>query len=45
MYLGTGIALTNWLSAVLMFLAGASGYIYRVHVEEQVLQVDLRRPL
>jgi len=41
MYLGTGIALTNWLSAILMFLAGAVGYAYRVHVEEKALQTNL----
>jgi protein-S-isoprenylcysteine O-methyltransferase Ste14 len=41
MYLGTGIALTNSLSAILMFVAGAAGYVYRVWVEEQVLQTNL----
>lgn len=41
MYLGTGIALTNWLSAALMFLAGAVGYVYRVGVEERALQANL----
>jgi protein-S-isoprenylcysteine O-methyltransferase Ste14 len=41
MYLGTGIALTNWLSAILMFSAGTIGYVYRVHVEELALQANL----
>jgi protein-S-isoprenylcysteine O-methyltransferase Ste14 len=41
MYLGTGIALTNWLSAVIMSVAGAAGYIYRVYVEEQALQTHV----
>jgi len=37
MYLGTGLALTNWLSVVI--IAGAAGlaYLYRVRVEEQAL--------
>jgi protein-S-isoprenylcysteine O-methyltransferase Ste14 len=41
MYLGTGVALTNWLSAVIISLAGAVGYLYRVRVEEQALQANL----
>ena len=41
MYLGTGIALTNWLSAVIISAAGAAGYAYRVRVEEQTLQASL----
>ena len=41
MYLGTGIALTNWLSAIIMTLAGAVGYVYRVYVEERALQENL----
>lgn len=41
MYLGTGLALTNWLSALLMTAAGAVGYAYRVYVEEQALQANL----
>jgi protein-S-isoprenylcysteine O-methyltransferase Ste14 len=38
MYLGTGLALTNWLSIVIIGTAGAAGYFYRVRVEEQALQ-------
>ena len=41
MYLGTGIALTNWLSVVIIVLSGATAYVYRVHVEEQALQSNL----
>jgi protein-S-isoprenylcysteine O-methyltransferase Ste14 len=41
MYLGTGLALTNWLSSLLIAGAGALGYIYRVIVEERALQENL----
>ncbi|MFZ0953316.1 MAG: isoprenylcysteine carboxylmethyltransferase family protein [Candidatus Sulfotelmatobacter sp.] len=41
MYFGTGLALTNWLSALLMAISGAAGYIYRVYVEEKALQANL----
>jgi protein-S-isoprenylcysteine O-methyltransferase Ste14 len=41
MYFGTGLALTNWLSALIMAISGAAGYVYRVYVEEQVLQANL----
>lgn len=41
MYLGTGLALTNWLSTLLITAAGALGYIYRVWVEEQALRANL----
>jgi protein-S-isoprenylcysteine O-methyltransferase Ste14 len=41
MYLGTGLALTNWLSALIITLAGAAGYLYRVRVEEQALKTAL----
>lgn len=41
MYFGTGLALTNWLSALIMTLSGAAGYVYRVYVEEQALQANL----
>lgn len=43
MYLGTGIALTNWLSALIIVVSGAAAYGYRVHVEEQALQANLGR--
>ncbi|HUO25171.1 MAG TPA: isoprenylcysteine carboxylmethyltransferase family protein [Candidatus Aquilonibacter sp.] len=41
MYIGTGIALTNWLSAVIIGASGAGAYLYRVHVEEQALQMHI----
>src|SRR4029077_6876682 len=41
MYLGTGLALTNWLSALIITVAGAAAYFYRVQVEEQALQANL----
>ena len=41
MYLGTGIALTNWLSAAIIVLTGAAAYVYRVRVEEQALRANL----
>jgi len=41
MYLGTGLALTNWLSVVIITVAGAAAYLYRVRVEEQALQANL----
>jgi protein-S-isoprenylcysteine O-methyltransferase Ste14 len=37
MYLGTGLALTNWLSALILTALGAAGYAYRVRVEERAL--------
>jgi protein-S-isoprenylcysteine O-methyltransferase Ste14 len=41
MYLGTGLALTNWLSVAIISIAGAAAYAYRVRVEEQALQGNL----
>ena len=41
MYVGTGLALTNWLSVLIITVAGAAGYLYRVQVEEQALQANL----
>src|SRR5579863_2035962 len=41
MYFGTGVALTNWMSALIMNLSGAVGYVYRVYVEEQASQANL----
>ena len=37
MYLGTGLALTNWLSVVVIVILGGLGYAYRVRVEERAL--------
>jgi protein-S-isoprenylcysteine O-methyltransferase Ste14 len=41
MYLGTGLALTNWMSALIIALAGGAAYLYRVRVEERALQASL----
>jgi protein-S-isoprenylcysteine O-methyltransferase Ste14 len=41
MYLGTGLALTNWMSALIICLAGGAAYLYRVGVEERALQANL----
>jgi len=40
---GTGLALTNWLSVLIITVAGAVAYSYRVRVEEQALQANLGR--
>jgi protein-S-isoprenylcysteine O-methyltransferase Ste14 len=37
MYLGTGLALTNWLSVLIIAILGGLGYAYRVRVEERTL--------
>jgi protein-S-isoprenylcysteine O-methyltransferase Ste14 len=37
MYLGTGLALTNWLSVIIIAGAGILAYWYRVRVEERAL--------
>jgi len=41
MYLGSGLALTNWLSALVIVLFGGLGYAYRVRFEERALQASL----
>ena len=41
MYLGIGLALTSWLSIVIIVTAGAAAYYYRVGVEERALQSAL----
>jgi protein-S-isoprenylcysteine O-methyltransferase Ste14 len=43
-FLGLGLALTNWLSLGLVISGTIIGYIYRVHVEEQVLVEGLGEP-
>jgi len=37
MHLGTGLALTNWVSALTLFVISGLGYFYRVRVEENAL--------
>ena len=44
MYLGTGLALTNWLSALILVGMGAITYAYRVRVEEQALGSSIGQP-
>jgi len=44
MYLGSGMALTNWLSALILFGMGAGVYAYRVHVEEWALADAIGQP-
>ena len=44
LYLGTGLALTNWLSTLIIGGMGAVGYVYRVYVEEQALQSSMGGP-
>ena len=42
--LGFGLALTNWISVILILLGAGIGYAWRVHVEEQALCADLGQP-
>ena len=44
MYLGTGLALTNWLSALILVGMGALTYAYRVRVEERALEIFIGLP-
>ncbi len=44
MNVAMGLALTNWLSVAILFLATAAGYAYRVRVEERALVVELGTP-
>ncbi|HET7921250.1 MAG TPA: isoprenylcysteine carboxylmethyltransferase family protein [Gammaproteobacteria bacterium] len=44
MLLGAGLAMTNWLSLLVLCAAMLIGYGYRVHVEEQALCRDLGEP-
>jgi protein-S-isoprenylcysteine O-methyltransferase Ste14 len=44
MYLGTGLALTNWLSALILAGMGALTYAYRVRVEERALATSIGEP-
>ncbi len=41
MYMGTGLALTNWLSVLIITAAGLAAYVYRVRVEERALLEQL----
>jgi protein-S-isoprenylcysteine O-methyltransferase Ste14 len=44
MNVAIGLALTNWLSVGILFLASIAGYAYRVHVEERALVLELGPP-
>jgi protein-S-isoprenylcysteine O-methyltransferase Ste14 len=44
MYLGTGLALTNWLSTLILVGMGALTYAYRVRVEERALGTSIGQP-
>jgi protein-S-isoprenylcysteine O-methyltransferase Ste14 len=44
MYFGTGLALTNWLSILIIVGMGVITYSYRVHVEEHALGKSLGPP-
>ena len=41
MHVGCGLALTNWMAALVLFVATGVGYWYRVHVEEKALVAGL----
>lgn len=42
--LGLGLAMTNWLSILMIMLGSLAGYGWRVHVEEQALCAGLGQP-
>jgi len=44
MFLGIGIALESWLSALITFVSAAGVYVYRVSVEERALAESLGQP-
>lgn len=41
MHIGCGLALTNWMAALVLFVSTILGYLYRVHVEEKALLTGL----
>lgn len=44
MNVAIGLALANWLSVAILFLASLVGYAYRVRVEERALLLELGAP-
>lgn len=44
MFVGMGLAMTNWASLLAVMAGAAIGYAWRVHVEEQTLCADLGQP-
>lgn len=43
MHVGCGLALANWMSALVLLVTSGLGYFYRVHVEEKELVAGLGR--
>lgn len=41
---GLGLALTNWLSLIVLLLCALPGFLYRVNVEERALRETLGQP-
>ncbi len=41
MHLGCGLALANWMAALVLFLSTGLSYLYRVYVEEKALMAGL----
>lgn len=44
MFLGMGLAMTNWAALLAIMLGAGIGYAYRVRVEERALCADLGQP-
>lgn len=44
MFLGLGLAMTNWVSILALLLGAGIGFAWRVRVEEQALCADLGQP-
>lgn len=44
MFLGMGLAMTNWAALLAIMIGTGIGYAYRVHIEEQALCADLGQP-
>ncbi len=44
MFVGVGVALGNWVSLILLFVATAISYAYRVQVEERALLAEIGEP-
>jgi len=42
--LGLGLAMTNWVSILVLLICNLPGYLYRIHVEEQALRINLGQP-
>lgn len=42
--LGVGLALTNWASLIATLVVPLAGYLYRISVEERLLQEALGEP-